>query len=162
MLNHLKTFENYTANRVKTQLFSPGFLEYFNALKDTGLFLFQQIVVDDNDGGYYDHLVFSTFIEENKPLEKFDLFVDDDNMGEFLCIEFRSSDLIEIDSLEAMFNYIFNRSKVLFDHYNIKGTKDIWKILLQKNPKYIEDCPTEFAKEIEFSLRPMSKTGVFN
>lgn len=162
MLNHLKTFENYTADRVKTNLFSPYFLEYFNALKDTGLFLFQQINFNKDDTDYYDHLVFATFLEENKPLEKFDLFVDDDNTGEYLCIEFRSSDSIEIGSLEEMFNYIFNRSKILFEHYNIKNTKDIWKILLKKNPKYIEDCPKEFIDEIDFSLKPISKTGVFN
>ena len=158
MLNHLKTFENYTANKVKTNLFSPDFLEYFNALKDTGLFLFQQIVTDD----YYDHLVFSTFTDENKPLEKFDLFVDEDHDGRFICIEFRGSDSIEVGNLEEMFNYIFNRSKVLFDHYNIKNTKDIWKLLLKKNPKYVEDCPKEFIKDIQFSLKPISKTGVFN
>lgn len=162
MLKHLKTFEKLDFNKVNTALFSPGFLEYYEALRDTGLFKFKQIIVED--GQRYDHLVFAPIVDHGITfdIEKFDLFVEDDHLGKFICIEHRSKDLIELDGLESMFNYIMNRSEVLHRYKNMKNSKDIWKILIEKNPKYIEECPKDIIKDIDFPLKPLSKTGIFN
>ncbi len=163
---HLKQFEGLDFNKINTAAFSPGFLEYYEALRDTGLFMFQQTKVSRKP---CDHLIFVT-IDESKDysLEKFQIYVEDDNMGDYVQIEccfegYHSKDECEIEDIDAMFRYIMRYSNVLIMGKEMtEGSKELWKILLKKNPKYIQDCPIEIAKDIDFSLKPLAKTGIFS
>jgi hypothetical protein len=142
-MKHLKKFESVYS--ISDRL--APFLKMFEDLD-----MFEIRIV------YNDHFV-AKFKKDLK--EEFQVFVDRDQNGEWLCIEYNTdrhstvADPLELGTMQEMLQYMKNASSFT------PAIKTIWKRLIEKDPTYVKDCPAEYLNEISPKFGKMKDIGLF-
>jgi hypothetical protein len=106
---------------------------------------------------YTDHFVAK--FKDSSSDEEFQVFIDHDHSGEWLCIEYNTktksnvADSMEAGTMSDIVNYMKKRANM--------NDVAIWKSLIRKNPAYSIECPVEILKRINPKIGKMKDTGMF-
>jgi hypothetical protein len=154
--NEHNTVETLTRHHQIQAELSDRMLVFYNALCALQIFNIRKIK-------NHQHLICTVVIESERE-NKFEIYEDNDFTGNYVTIECsnsRNANPLELENVKGLFKYLVNNITFEIEDLPwIANEKDLWQLLISKDPSYKLECPTEYLTNSK--LNAPKDIGVFD